>query len=218
MIVIPARGLAVGKTRLTATLSPEARAALTERMLTQVIRAALAANVATDVVVVSPDVATLDFATTVDERVHPLRQDAATPGLNPALQQARLWARQRGATELLILFGDLPLLTATDVEALAWADAPVVLAPDRHGHGTNAALVSLISDREHGGFAFQFGAESLTAHLAEAERLGLEVATVIAPGTAFDLDTPEDWRSLLDQDEVEAAVTLSALNGATESS
>ncbi len=199
VIVIPARGLAAGKTRLTAALSPEARAALSERMLCRVVEAAIEADVATVVVVVSPDQATLDLAARIDDRVHPLRQDVTMPGLNPALQQARRWADQRGASAMLILFGDLPLLTAEDVRALAWAEAPIVLAPDRHGAGTNAALVPMRYGADDDAFRFQFGPESLPAHLAEAKRLGLDAMTVIAPGTAFDLDTPEDWRSLLDQ-------------------
>lgn len=198
VIVIPARGVVAGKTRLTAALSPEARAALSEQMLRRVICAALEADVATAVVVVSPDQATLDLASAVDPAIYPLRQDVTMPGLNPALHQARRWATHRGATAMLILFGDLPLLAAADVQALAWAEAPVVLAPDRHGEGTNAALVP-VSDRDAGhGFRFQFGPQSLAAHLAEADRHGLRAATVVSPGTAFDLDTPEDWRSLLD--------------------
>lgn len=213
VIVIPARGLAAGKTRLTGALTPQARTALTERMLRRVIVAALEADVATAVVVVSPDQATLDLAARTDERVYPLRQDVTMPGLNPALNQARRWAVQRGAAAMLILFGDLPLLTADDIRALAWADAPVVLAPDRHGRGTNAALLPLryvaAEDAARPQFQLQFGTDSLAAHLAEASRLGLEVVTVVAPGTAFDLDTPEDWHSLLDQGVVEPVATES---------
>ncbi|MGI8642794.1 MAG: 2-phospho-L-lactate guanylyltransferase [Thermomicrobiales bacterium] len=207
VIVIPARGVVAGKSRLTAALSAEARAALSERMLRRVICAALEADVATAVVVVSPDQATLDLAVSVDPAVYPLRQDVTMPGLNPALHQARRWAIHQGAAAMLILFGDLPLLAPGDVRALAWAEAPVVLAPDRHGEGTNAALVPLAGRKTGEGFRFQFGAQSLAAHLEEADRIGLRAATVVSPGTAFDLDTPEDWRSLLDQGVVEPVPT-----------
>lgn len=212
VIVIPARGLATGKSRLTAALSPEARAALTGRMLTRVIRASLEAEVACDVVVVSPDEATLDLVGHIDPRVHALRQNLAMPGLNPALQQARRWAIRRGAPAMLVLFGDLPLLTADDVRALAWAEAPVVLAPDRHGRGTNAAVVPLFHRDAESAFHFQFGDGSFAAHLAEAERLELAAVSVFAPGTAFDLDTPEDWRSLLDHDVEESGIAMHGLS------
>lgn len=209
VVVVPARGLTGAKTRLAAALSPEARASLTERMLGRVVRVALEAEVAAAVLVVSPDGAALDVVSRVDRRVVPLPQDVAMPGLNPALEQARRWARQRGAAAMLVLFGDLPLLTANDVQALGWADAPVVLAPDRHGRGTNALLVRLGDDDPQVEFRFQFGAGSLDAHLAEATRLGLEAVTVISSGTAFDLDTPEDWRRLVDDDA--AGIALSGV-------
>lgn len=208
VIVIPARGITGGKTRLSATLSPEARAALSERMLHRVVRAALEADVATAVVVISPDQATLDAAASIDERVTPLRQDTTVPGLNQALTQAREWAVQHGAIAMLILFGDLPLLSVGDVTALAWSDAPVVLAPDRHGRGTNAAMLRLDNVASESDFQFGFGPGSLGAHLEEAERLGLEAITIIAPGTAFDLDTPEDWRMLLDDDVAETGAAM----------
>jgi 2-phospho-L-lactate guanylyltransferase len=202
-IVIPVRGLAGGKSRLSTALSPEARTALAERMLRRVLRVALEAGVATSVVVVSSDDAALKAAMKTDERVIPLRQDAAMPGLIPALDQARRWAIRQGADALLILFGDLPLLAAADVRTLAWADAPVVLAPDRHNRGTNAALLRLGDTALAREFQFQFGTGSLDAHLEEAKRLGLKTATVVSPGTAFDLDTPEDWQLLLAEELVE---------------
>jgi 2-phospho-L-lactate guanylyltransferase (CobY/MobA/RfbA family) len=41
-----------------------------------------------------------------------------------------------------------------------------------------------------------FGPGSYQRHVDEAHRLGLEVATSITPGTAIDLDTPDDLRLL----------------------
>src|SRR5690606_422821 len=83
-------------------------------------------------------------------------------------------------------------------------DAPVVIAPDRHGRGTNALMlrlragqsrpdVPLDPDEQSGPvFRFQFGPGSYVLHRAEAERLGFDVATANMPGTALDLDTPAD--------------------------
>jgi hypothetical protein len=47
------------------------------------------------------------------------------------------------------------------------------------------------------GFRFGFGEGSAAHHLAEADRLGLASAVVRTVGTAFDLDTQEDWEALL---------------------
>ena len=198
--LVPVRGLRGGKTRLAGALSAEAREALTRRMLRTVVCAAVESNAVGTVAVVSPDPVTLALAREFGPGVVPLAQDPAAAGLNPALEAGRAWAERRGATMLLVLFGDLPLLAAQDVRHLValGREAPVVLAPDRHGSGTNALLVRADPVAPNGDrFRFRFGPGSLSRHLGEASRLGLEIATVDAPGTAFDLDTPGDLRELM---------------------
>jgi 2-phospho-L-lactate guanylyltransferase len=193
--LVPVRSLADGKTRLSEALSPEARSALTRRMLKGVVRAALDSGAVGPVAVVSPDPAALAVAAIEGTEVVPLLQNPARLGLNGALAQGRDWALSRRAAALLILFGDLPLLSPDDVRNLVRRDAPVVLAPDRHGTGTNAMLLRLGGTA---GFRFGFGPGSYARHVDEAHRLELDVATALTTGTAFDLDTPDDLRLLVD--------------------
>lgn len=201
--LIPVRGLQSGKTRLAGDLSPEARAALTARMLRQVIQAATDAPGADAVVVISPDPDALALARAIDPHIVPLVQASTAPGLNAAITAGRDWALERGAAALVVLFGDLPLLTSDDVQRLVTAPAAVVLASDRHGTGTNALRLRL--DGNGAIYSTSFGDESFPRHVAEAERLGLSVATVATPGTAHDLDTPDDWRVLLETAQVRPA-------------
>jgi 2-phospho-L-lactate guanylyltransferase len=197
--LVPIRSLSAGKSRLSAALTPEAREALTRRMLRGVVRAALDSGAVGAVLLVSPDPAALALAVLEGPRVVPLLQDPHRPGLNAAISQGRDWATTRRAAALLVLFGDLPLLAPEDVGNLVRRDAPVVLAPDRHGTGTNALLLRL--DRTTEGtepFRFAFGPDSYSHHVDEAHRLDLEVATSLTSGTAFDLDTPDDLRLLVE--------------------
>jgi 2-phospho-L-lactate guanylyltransferase len=196
--VVPIRSLTGGKTRLAGVLTPEARAALTRRMLRGVVAAALASESVSTVAVVSPDPAALELVASLDPAVVPLRQPADEPGLNPAIGQGVRLAAERGASAVLILFGDLPLLTGDDVRNLLRRDAPVVVAPDRHGTGTNA-LVLRFGAGEHDArrFRFHFGPDSYAKHVDEAHELGLDVATSLTTGTALDLDTPEDLQRVL---------------------
>jgi 2-phospho-L-lactate guanylyltransferase len=164
-------------------------------MLRVVVSAALTSAIIDSVVVVSPDPAVLDLAESLDPAVVPLRQPAEMPGLNPAIAEGVAYAVSQRAAAALILFGDLPLLTGDDVRHLLRRDAPIVIAPDRHGTGTNALMLRLGSGSDDGGaFAFHFGPDSYAKHLDEADRLGLDVATSLTAGTALDLDTPDDLR------------------------
>ncbi|MDP9364129.1 MAG: 2-phospho-L-lactate guanylyltransferase [Chloroflexota bacterium] len=208
LALVPVRSLRDGKTRLAGDLAPETREALTRRMLRGVVRAALDSGTVATVGVVSPDPAVLSFAGRLDPAVVPLAQDPDSPGLNPAIDAGRRWAMDRGAASLLTLLGDLPLLAPADVRAVTEGDGLVVLGRDRHGAGTNALLLRL--DGAGPDFRFGFGAGSFRRHLAEAERLRLTVAVVDRPGTAVDLDTPEDLRLVLGDDQREGDATLLA--------
>ncbi|MBA3642692.1 MAG: 2-phospho-L-lactate guanylyltransferase [Chloroflexia bacterium] len=203
IVVIPARGLRTGKTRLAGNLPLEAREALIRRMMRGVIEAARASGLVETIAVISPDPEALEFAREVDGRVVPLAQEPARPGLNAAVTAGRDWALTAGGTTFLILFGDLPLITAHDVRGLVMEETPVVLAPDRHGVGTNALRLRL-TEPASADFRFQFGRDSLHRHRVEAERLALGVVSRSAPGTAFDLDTADDLRALLDAESWES--------------
>ena len=194
--VIPIRGLVGGKTRLAGVLTDELRQSLTKQMLDRVLAAALGAAGIGRVVVVSPDSETLARVANSGPRVVPLRQEPARPGHNPALDQARRWAVERGAAAMIILSGDLPFVGADDVGVMAAGVAAVTLGADHHGTGTNALHLDL-TDPLATSFPFRFGVGSRQAHETAAADMGLAVATVTVPGIAFDLDTVEDWRHFL---------------------
>jgi 2-phospho-L-lactate guanylyltransferase len=219
--LIPAKPYAESKTRLAPVLSPEGRAALSRRLLLRTVR--LARAVVSPVVVVSRDEGLLGE----------VRADGAwglveeTPGLNPALTQAARFAGDRGAAGVLVLPADLPLLAASDLEAMLAYIAPyhsrpgsgsappqsppserggggfpslvptgegqggghpiVVVAPCRHGTGTNALLI-----QPPGLIPFAFGPGSFAAHCAAARAAGVEPVIYRSATIALDLDTPED--------------------------
>jgi 2-phospho-L-lactate guanylyltransferase len=190
--VVPIRSLCDGKQRLRPALADDRRRSMIVDMLERVLAAATGSGVLDAVAVVSPDPDALVLARTLGADA--IAQPDDRPGLDAAIDLGRDWAVARRATALLALFGDLPLITADDVRNLVRRDAPVVIAPDRHDQGTNALLLRLgPAGRE---FRFQYGAGSKRRHVDEAHRLHLEVATAVAMGTAFDLDTPDDLANL----------------------
>jgi 2-phospho-L-lactate guanylyltransferase len=194
--LVPVRSLSAGKTRLAGSVTPLVRESLIRRMVRHVIAAALDSGAIDEVVLVSPDDAALALANGAP-LVTPLRQRAEHPGLLPALDLGRAYAEARGASGLLVLFGDLPLIEPDDIRNLVRRAVPVVIAADRHRRGTNALFLRLSAIPAGDRFEFQFGDESYARHEAEAHRLGLDAAISTGTGTAFDLDTPDDLAALL---------------------
>ena len=183
-IIVPHRGLAAAKTRLTPVLDDGEREALARRLLEQVLR--IAHQACGDVVVISPSEALAPLVATAGARLVVQRG----LGLNAGLEQARAEAIADGVATLLVLHGDLPNLGTDDVAALLDAlpeRRGVAIAPDRAGSGTNGLAL-----RPPDAIGFRFGIGSLEAHRQEAERAGVPLAEVHRPGLAFDLDTPAD--------------------------
>lgn len=183
--LVPVKALPEAKTRLARHLPAARRLALAEHLFVHVVDAILASDAVDLCVVVSPDPAVLAEARARDAVA--LAQER--PGLNPGLDEGRAWALRHGAEALLVVLGDLPLITPADVAALvALAVTPgVVLAPDRHGTGSNALLLAPPDL-----LPFHFGPNSALHHAAEAARRGVPLRPYIATGTALDLDTPDD--------------------------
>ncbi|MBD0356366.1 MAG: coenzyme F420-0:L-glutamate ligase [Rubrobacter sp.] len=185
--VVPVKDLVGTKSRLAPVLNASARAGLTMYMMKNVLSALRGAGVER-VCVVSPDRTVLEIAEEAGAAT--LLQESS--GLNPALEEARHWAVERGASSLLVFPADLPLLKAPDVgvvlEAAERAEGPLaVVSPDAGRTGTNALLL-----RPADALPFAFGPNSFDAHLNAARERGLSIKVCEGTRLAFDLDTAED--------------------------
>ncbi|HEY8135177.1 MAG TPA: 2-phospho-L-lactate guanylyltransferase [Candidatus Limnocylindrales bacterium] len=199
-VVVPLRGADSGKSRLGQALDAEERGALVLGLLARTLDVLATWPQAQRVYLVTGDAATGELA----RRAQPALTVLTEPrqgGLNAALREARDAAVDLGATAVLMLPADLPLLdTAALDRLLDGADAAlaagqghalVVVAPADARGGTNALLVSpptLIDP--------QFGEASLEAHLRAAALADATVQLVHDPALAFDLDTPDDLERL----------------------
>jgi 2-phospho-L-lactate guanylyltransferase len=187
--VVPVKDLWGTKSRLAPILDPGARAGLTLYMMGRVVRAIAEARVE-DICVVSPDWIVLEEAKR--RGATPLVQESR--GLNPALEEGRRRALGLGASTLLVLPADLPLLDAGDVRAVlqdAGEGPSVVISPDGGRSGTNALLI-----QPPDVLTFAFGPDSFEAHLGAARGRSLDVRICERPHLAFDLDTAGDLARL----------------------
>ena len=185
--IVPVKPLRRAKSRLGSVLGAEERLALSREMLNRVLEALVRVAEIERTLLVSRDSEAMALA-----RHHGARTLSERPpiDLNQALQQATRAAVGSGASAVLVVPADLPLVTADDLrELVTLAESPpvVVIAPDRRQAGTNALLAS-----PAGLIEYAFGPSSFDRHRALALAAGARVLVCDRPGLALDLDLPED--------------------------
>lgn len=185
-IVVPVKSLSRSKTRLSRSLSPLERGALTLAMFEDVLDATLQAP-GWETWVISPDEVVLEIAARRGTRAIA----EVKPGLAAAIRQTEVLAGQEQASALAVMPADLPLLSATALVDALHTLGPVVLVPSSRG-GT-----SLLLRRPPRAIRARFGPDSFRKHLELAEARGIPVAIVERRELAFDLDEPSDILTLL---------------------
>jgi 2-phospho-L-lactate guanylyltransferase len=200
-ILIPVKRLPESKLRLAGVLGPAQRRRLALSMLSDVLLAA--AGWPLRVVVTSdPDAASM--ARSVGWSIVP---DPGS-GLNDAVAEGTSVTATAGATALLVLPFDVPLVTSPELEALFAIDADVVVARSDDG-GTSGLL-----RRPPGAITARFGPDSASSHAGAAGIVGLRVESLRLPGLSLDVDDPGDLRRLaasgLDHASVKVARELLA--------
>jgi len=187
--VLPVKPFDDAKSRLQPVMNSAQRRELARGLMLHSLDTLQACADVERILVVSADSEALELAAA--KGVETLVESSS--GLNPALEASRRHAMADGAGGLLVLASDLPLLVASDIEALFAADqGSVVLAPDRRRQGTNALLL-----RPADSIEFSFGESSYSRHVSLAVAAGLSPSEVFRTGLAFDIDLPRDWHDLM---------------------
>ena len=186
--IVPVKPLRRGKSRLAGTLTEDERTELNRALLHHTLETLTGLKEVDKVLVVSRDPNALTIA-----REHGARtvQEDGQPHLNTALQRATVVAQVYATRGVLILPADLPLVTPEDIQVLldrAVKPPVVVIAPDRHGRGTNALLIS-----PAGLIEYDFGENSFQRHCDRARHAGARLEVVELPALGLDLDLPEDF-------------------------
>jgi 2-phospho-L-lactate guanylyltransferase len=180
-VVVPAKRLALAKTRLRPVTEGLGRAGHDElvlALLADTVAAAVACRAVGSVLVVTDDPEAAGVVRDLGARVVP---DEPDRGLNPALEHGFAVA---GAGAVAALSSDLPALRPAELEAAlrAAAGAPRCFVADAHGTGTTL-LTALDSPLEP-----RFGVASAAAHRSS----GAQALEGTWPGLVQDVDTGAD--------------------------
>jgi 2-phospho-L-lactate guanylyltransferase len=188
--VLPVKSPQKAKERLSGFLLPAQRETLARLLYKQTLAALGQADGIDRVAVVTSDSDVAEHArrsgTLVFDENEQLSHSASADA-------ACLRAREMGASTVMLVPIDVPLVTPDDFSQLASAARPgLIVVPSADGTGTNA-LVRTPPDVVES----RFGPGSCRAHLDQARSKGVPAEVLRIHGLMFDIDTPEDVAELL---------------------
>ena len=181
------------KQRLAELLSRSQREQLARLMYEHALHVLTSARCLDRVLVASSDAEILNRARAAGAICLPEEtQNGHSHSADRAARKAIEW----GATAVLMVPIDVPLLSVADLESVLQqgmgADPGLLIVPSSDGTGTNALLRTppdVIESR--------FGPGSFEKHVQQAQSKGLAVKVARPEGLVFDLDTPEDLSHFL---------------------
>lgn len=192
--VLPVKNVQNAKQRLSGFLSAGQRQTLARILFKQTLAALCQAQGIDEVAVATSDSDIAEHARRsgalvfdeVEQVSHSLSADAAC-----------LRAIKLGATTVLLVPIDVPLVSPADFSRLAAAARPgqqaaLIVVPSADGTGTNALARTppdVIESR--------FGPDSCRAHLDQARLKNIHAEILRLRGLMFDIDTPEDVAEFL---------------------
>jgi 2-phospho-L-lactate guanylyltransferase len=188
--LLPVKARCDAKQRLSGFLSAPQREALARVMYEEVLEKIMAARGIDRVAVATSDESAATHARRSGAMVFEEREQR---GHSHSADAAARRAIELGATTVLLLPIDVPLVTTGEIETLAAAARPgVIIVPSADGTGTNA-LVRTPPDV----IESRFGSDSFRAHLEQARVRGVTAEVMRPAGLLLDIDTPEDLAELL---------------------
>jgi 2-phospho-L-lactate guanylyltransferase len=196
-VLVPVKTPTHAKQRLATVLSLEERRALARAMALDLLELLTGHPGIGPIAVCGSDAATEDLARTAGVR-YLAESTLKASGLSPVVNAAAAMLASEGADDLLVIHGDVPLLTHDELERFLTVHRKagpraVSLAPDRWRGGTN-----LLAWRPIGRFEVQYGEGSFRRHCDSATRAGATLSVCELAGAAIDVDEPADLKAVLE--------------------
>jgi len=183
--LVPVKELAQSKQRLSGVLDPGEREGLVLAMLRDVLTAIRGANAFDGVLLVSRSRKAQAVA---GEFVTDTFMESSGSDHSRAVTEANCYIiEQHGAKSSLAISGDIPRVTAKDIQQIIAGHDRVTLVPNDSGEGTNAILTSPPNV-----IHCQFGGSSFKRHLKSAAAAGLPYSLNCNRNIAKDIDEPGD--------------------------
>jgi len=185
-LLIPVKTLGNAKQRLGAAFDQQHRTLLAEAMLRDVLTAVAGVASRVDAFLVTGDPRAQALAAEFKFGViEDLRNESETA----AIEMATDWCEARGYDTTVVIPGDIPLITATELHSVLDA-APaegMVIVPAYDRRGSNCVL-----RRPANIIPLRFGNDSFLPHCEAMRRTGKPLIIPEMPGIGLDVDHPHE--------------------------
>ncbi len=182
--IVPFKGAENAKRRLSPRLSASSRSRLALAMLNDVLDALVEAKSVDGILLTSRAKEAKSIAEKWNVELYRDKAHTLVDALTDAGERVK---NGLNATAAIIVPGDVPLITGSDVDHVLHYHADVTIVPDSHKIGTNALVCT-----PPNAFPLIFDGRSYHPHIEAATRSGLQVRSVQSRAFAIDVDTAED--------------------------
>ncbi len=189
--IVPVNILSKSKARLSPVLRPTERQQLSVAMLKDVLAALRIAGRVRQVTVVSADKSVRGIARRFGGT---FLWEGKRRGLNKGIRLAIRNSERKGASAVLVIHSDLPLIKPKEIDEFLEESqgCSVALTPSKDGSGTNALLLNPPQVIRP-----VFGKDSFRRHLLSARQRGAASKVLRFRGIGFDIDKPQDLVALM---------------------
>lgn len=191
-VIVPVKDLSKAKERLSSLLPQVQRTELAYAMLEDVLNALVGSKLADRKFIVTLDTKAIEIAENLGIEVI---LETEQNGESASVDYASQIAKDMGATSVLVIPGDAPLITSDDIDFVLEkekAGPSIVFVPARDEYGTNAIL-----RKPPNAIPSMFGADSFNKHKAEADKNNIPYESYENSRIGLDIDRPEDLAELL---------------------
>ena len=193
-VIVPVKDLSKAKERLSSLLPQHERTALAYAMLEDVLTALKGSLLADRKFIVTLDAKAIEIARGLGiEIIIETEQNGESASVDYASQICK----DMGATSVLVIPGDAPLITSDDIDFILEKekDAPsIIFVPARDELGTNAIL-----RKPPDVIPSMFGHDSFRKHMNEADKNNIPYDSYDNPRIGLDIDSPEDLKEFVSQ-------------------
>ena len=211
--LVPLKDLVLAKSRLAGVLASVERHALAQAMVEDVLTVLSRHRHIARITLVSDDPGASMLAQKYGADCW-TEGSLGCRGLNPLIQCASERLLNAGGEPLVVLHGDLPLLTGEDISHVVESQQALgglIVGCDSKGVGTNLLAFNAASTPR-----FCFGADSCAAHIASAKNAGVAVQVLQRSGIGLDVDEAPDLQCIMEQLHVNTASNTAQLLYNTE--